>query len=122
MLKMTKQRKRILNYLRNSATPVSAETIYLKEAEHLNLSTVYRALDAFFAHNLVTKFQLKNTTYYLLKTKPHKHYLICEECGNMTEIGCFINDDIKVTAEKHDFLIKYHDLTIYGLCKNCQRD
>ncbi len=120
MLKMTKQRLKILDYLKESNVPVSAEDIYANQREHFNLSTVYRTLDTFFLNGLVNKYQLKNISYYSLKTKTHKHYLVCESCHEMIEIDCFIHQDLKEILKKHSFKISHHDLTIYGLCQKCQ--
>ncbi len=120
MLKMTKQRTKILEFLKKQSSPVSAEDIYIEEFKHLNLSTVYRTLDSFYEHNLVNKYQLKNVYYYTLKTKTHKHYLVCEKCMQLIEIDCFIHDDLKSIIDKYNFNVSHHELNIYGLCSKCQ--
>lgn len=121
MLKMTKQRTRIFEFLKKQNSPVSVEDIFLEESKHLNVSTIYRSLDAFYEHNLVNKYQLNNTTYYTLKTKSHKHYLVCEKCRQMIEIDCFIHNQLKTIANERNFEISRHELTVYGLCDKCQR-
>lgn len=121
MLKMTKQRKQILEILNAYHKPVSAEDIYFNNLEGLTLSTIYRTLDTFYNHDLLNKHQLKNVSYYTLKTKTHKHYLVCEKCNKMIEIDCFIHNDLKEILNKHNFKINHHDLTIYGLCSECQK-
>lgn len=122
MLKMTKQRTRILDFLKVQNSPVSVEDIYLEESKHVNISTIYRTLDAFYEHNLVNKYQLKNIVYYTLKTKTHKHYLVCEKCMQMIEIDCFVHDELKNIINKYNFNISHHELTIYGLCSKCQKN
>ena len=43
MLKMTKQRTLLLDYLKKSTKPLSAEMVYLKLPQgSMNLSTIYR--------------------------------------------------------------------------------
>ncbi|MFP4177693.1 MAG: Fur family transcriptional regulator [Acholeplasmataceae bacterium] len=122
-MRMTSQRKAILAFLEAKRQPQSAEMIHVGLSEQaMNLSTVYRTLDAFFASGLISKSTLNNTTYYYLNQKEHHHYMICLRCHRMFEIDChihYIEDQIR---KQHDFSITHHDLTIYGYCSSCRKD
>ena len=53
MLKMTKQRQQMLNFMQKQKAPLSAEMIYAKlPTGSMNLSTVYRILDTFLQYHL----------------------------------------------------------------------
>ncbi len=120
-MRMTNQRKLILELLNKSHQPKSAEMIIEELPNHtMNLSTVYRNLDAFFAEGIVSKSTMKNTAYYYVSHKDHHHYMICLGCQKMYEIDCHLDDFAVGVANKHHFKITHHDMTIYGYCESCQ--
>ena len=100
MLKITKQRKILLEYLKKKNTPESAEMIFLSLPNGaMNLSTVYRNLDKFCEHHLVEKYQLGNIFYYKLVGPEHKHYLVCDKCGDLIEIDCHLSSYIETETK-----------------------
>lgn len=121
-MRMTRQRKMILDILNKASIPLSAEMIFqdIKD-ENLNLSTVYRTLDAFFAEGVLSKSTMKNTQYYYVNHRHHHHYMICISCQKMYELDCHIDDFAMNIASQHDFTITHHDMTVYGYCKDCQQ-
>lgn len=121
MLKITKQRKIMLDYLKKKNTPLSAEMIFLDlPSGSMNLSTVYRTLDVFVEHHLVEKYHLGNIAYYKMIGDDHKHYMVCEKCSRLIEFDCHVEEYIKKETDKHNFKLRSHDLTIYGVCSQCQ--
>jgi Fur family transcriptional regulator, ferric uptake regulator len=122
-MRMTKQRKMILAIFNHNHQPKSAEMIYDKLPAHeLNLSTVYRTLDLFFSHGVISKSVIGNKAYYYLNKDEHSHYMICIQCKKMIEIDCHLHDLDQALSEQHHFKVTHHDLTIYGLCENCQNN
>lgn len=120
-MRMTKQRKMILDLLAKTEQPKSAEMILLELPDHtMNLSTVYRALDTFFIQGLVSKSNMKNTAYYYINKKSHHHYMICLGCQKMYEIDCHLDHIADQVANEHHFKITHHDMTVYGYCEACQ--
>ncbi len=121
-MRMTHQRKMILNLLSKTHQPKSAEMIFEElPKETLNLSTVYRTLDAFFAQGMISKSTMKNTAYYYINQKNHHHYMICIECQKMYEIDCHLDHIADHVAKQHNFKITHHDMTVYGYCEDCQK-
>jgi len=120
-MRMTKQRKMILDLLAKTEQPKSAEMILLDLPDHtMNLSTVYRTLDTFFIQGLVSKSNMKNTAYYYINKKNHHHYMICLGCQKMYEIDCHLDHIADQVASEHHFKITHHDMTVYGYCSACQ--
>lgn len=121
-MRMTKQRKTILAILNKASTPLSADMIFndMKD-ETMNLSTVYRTLDAFFAEGILSKSTMKNTQFYYVNHRHHHHYMICISCQKMYELDCHIDDFALKVALDHHFKITHHDMTVYGYCENCQQ-
>ncbi len=121
MLKMTKQRTTLLDYLKKSSKPLSAESIFLELPQgSMNLSTVYRSLEAFEKANLVSKTYLNNVAFYKISSHDHKHYLVCRLCHKMIEIDCHVDSFLDEELKKHKFKVESHDLTVYGICETCQ--
>jgi Fur family ferric uptake transcriptional regulator len=119
---MTNQRKEIMNLLKKSSQPKSAEMIYEELPDHtMNLSTIYRTMDAFFQEGLISKSNMNNTAYYYLNHKHHHHYLICLGCQKMYEMDCHIDHIADEVAKNHHFKITHHDMTVYGYCESCQQ-
>ncbi len=121
MMRLTAQRKQILDILKGASLPLSAEMILESlPQDAMNLSTVYRTLDLFFAEEIVSKSYMNHTTYYYLNHKDHHHYMICLNCQKMYEIDCHVHHIADDIAQKHGFKITHHDMTVYGYCKSCQ--
>jgi Fur family transcriptional regulator, ferric uptake regulator len=122
-MRMTKQRKQILDILKQTHHPLSAEMIMNKLPEDaLNLSTIYRSLDFFFAEEVISKSFMNHTTYYYLNQEEHHHFMICTHCQKMYEIDCHIHHIADDIAKQHGFKITHHDMTVYGYCKSCQKE
>lgn len=121
-MRMTSQRKRIYTLLSKTARPKSAEMIYDELPDHtMNLSTVYRTLDAFFTDGLISKSHMNNIAYYYVNKKDHHHYMICLGCQKMYELDCHLNDLTSQVAKDNHFKITHHDMTVYGYCETCQK-
>lgn len=120
-MKMTKQRKLILELLKTSKKPINAEMIYQKLPDQsMNLSTIYRTLEKFFDEGLISKSFLNQTNYYYYNLNKHHHYMICISCHDMIEIDCHLDHFAHEVADEHEFKITHHDMTLYGYCKTCQ--
>ena len=120
MMKNTRQRERIIELLEMNTQPQSAEMIYDSLIDdQINLATIYRSLNLFLEHGLVTKSIINQTSYYTLAKHGHHHYLICLGCNKKEEIECdsHVFDD---SISKSNFQIAYHDLTYFGYCNECQ--
>lgn len=120
-MRMTRQRRMIFDLLKKTRMPKSAEMILSDLPDDtMNLSTVYRTLDLFFAEGLISKSTMKNTAYYYRNDQAHHHYMICLNCQRMYEIDCHLDHIADHVAKDHDFKITHHDMTVYGYCSACQ--
>ncbi len=120
-MRMTQQRKAILNLFKETIKPKTVAMILDELPENsMNLSTIYRILDSFFTAGLILKSTMNNTTYFYLNKKDHNHYMICTTCQKMHEIGCLLGNEANTIAKQHNFKITHHDMTFYGICETCQ--
>lgn len=124
-LKVTIPRTVILKIL-EEAEPhhLTAEDVYqalLEQQEDVGLATVYRVLTQFEAAGLVKKHHFTGgQAVFELEHGSHHDHLVCVSCGKVEE---FIDEVIEERqldiAEKAQFKITDHSLTIYGLCGRC---
>jgi Fur family ferric uptake transcriptional regulator len=125
-LKNTKSRSAILDVLKRSVQPISAEQVFLELKEKnitTNISTVYRTLDALADKNLATKLNITgdNRTLYELNRMMHRHYLVCLGCKKIMAIdSCPLEDYEESLAKETHYLISGHRLDIYGYCPECR--
>lgn len=119
-MRMTKNRNIILEIIKNSTKPLSAELIINKVTPKImDASTVYRSLDVLFNNNYLLKSTLNQTAYYHLNEKDHKHYMQCLKCEKLFEVDCHLHE-LKGLLEKETSLtIISHNLTFFGYCANC---
>jgi Fur family transcriptional regulator, ferric uptake regulator len=125
-LKLTRQRKIILDTLLAMPRHVSAEEIYeasVKKNSSIGLATVYRTLHLLSEAGLIQgrEFGDGQSRYELAYNQHHHDHLVCIHCGKIIE---FENMDIEYLQEqvaiKHSFKIQRHKLELYGECKECQ--
>lgn len=126
-LKVTLPRLRILEILeRAEPHHMSAEEVYktLQDAgEDVGLATVYRVLTQFEAAGLVKRHNFEGGySVFEVDQGEHHDHLVCVRCGNVEE---FIDTEIEnrqaIIAAKTQFKMTDHNLTIYGICRNCPK-
>lgn len=127
-LKKTKSRKAVIDILMKSNEPIGAEQIYynlIKNNTEINLSTVYRTLEALESKGLVTKVSLMDTDRMLFEynKSEHRHYLVCICCKKILTVhGCPLITYEKELEKETNFKIAGHKLYLYGYCSECQKN
>ena len=120
-MRLTKNRKVILNLLEKQKRPLSAQLIYdLLPEKTMDLSTIYRGLEKLYEHNILAKSTLNQTAYYYLNKKDHFHYMLCLGCQKMIKLDCYLELFVAELEKTDNLKIVSHDLTFYGYCSNCQ--
>lgn len=123
-LKYTKQRHSILSVLKKSRVPLSLNQIIKNLDVEMDLSTIYRALDAFEEKQLVNKtVPLEPAlTVYDYNRDIHKHHLTCIQCSKILVIeSCPLEEYEEQVEKETGFIVKRHQLELYGLCSKCQK-
>ena len=126
-LKNTRQRNAVLEVMKDSHAPLTADDIYLRLKEKniaTCLSTVYRTLETLCSKDLVTKSNLldDNKSKYELACKEHRHHLICLSCTKIIHIeDCPLKELEMSLHNKTDFEVTGHKLEIYGYCPACKK-
>lgn len=123
-LRFTKQRADVLSILKMSSLPLSMDELITRLSIEMDLSTVYRILDAFEEKGLINKTILIEPNQNILYTynrKQHEHHLICTSCLEMKLIhGCPLDQYEAEVEEETGYVVGHHQLELYGLCPKCQ--
>ena len=122
-MKATKKRIMILESVRTSPSPVTAEDIYEKLSQSLDisLSTVYRALNAMSDKGIIIKaVRQDGKTYFHFNDHQHKHELICSVCHRSVDVeDCPFDEISRKIAQKTGFVVTGHNMEFTGICPNC---
>lgn len=125
-LRITSHRRMAYAILREAHQPLSTEAVYLAlkaEDSTVNLSTVYRLLEAFHEKGLVDKASTSEDgkTLYELASSVHRHHLHCLSCHRITVVeGCPLEGYEKQLEQTTRFHVTGHKLELTGYCRDCQ--
>ncbi len=121
----TKQKKQIMDVIKNNDKPFTVKDIYEKINSIAGLTTIYRLVDKMVEEDKLKKYIGKdNKTYYqYLEScdKENHFYLKCNSCGNITHIDCDCIDDLYThILNNHKFKLSKKNIIINGICNKCQ--
>lgn len=125
-LKITPQRRLILDIFMAEPGHVSSEELYDKVKRHdasIGQATVYRTLKLLSGCGLAEVVNFDGIARYepSLGAEHHDH-LICEGCGRNIEIvDPVIEKRQEELAAKYGFTLSRHRMDLYGLCTDCRK-
>lgn len=123
-LKVTKQRKSILEILKYEDKPLAAEEVHnkLNINSEMDLSTVYRNLNLLEEKNILLKSSVNGVSFYQLNNDDHKHFITCNICHKKFVIeNCPVHDLEDIIEDETGFIIKGHNFEFTGICPTCQK-
>ncbi len=125
MLKHSKQRESIKQYLETHYTHPTAETVYLdmkEEFPNISLGTVYRNLNLLADMGEIIRISSGNgPDRYDGNTKPHYHF-ICSKCGDVLDIDMEPDTAFMAQAGKNfPGIITGHVTHFFGYCPKCHK-
>lgn len=127
----TKQQQAILNYMENNKdiyVTVSQIARHLKEQKSpVGVTTIYRHLDKFQKEGIVQKIVLDGNSgacyQYIAGTSKGDNLqflLKCENCGEITNMGCSHMQDLySHVLKQHNFNVNPYRTMFYGTCGKC---
>ncbi len=124
MLKYSKQRKSIKNFLVTRYDHPTAETVYLnirREFPNISLGTVYRNLNLLAEIGEIQKLSPGiGPDRFDGNPAPHYHF-ICRHCGCVMDLTVSGLDHINILAgQDFDGEIEGHITYFYGTCPSCK--
>ena len=124
-MRMTRQRRVILEELRAAAEHPSADELYQRVRRRLprvSLATVYRNLELLCERGSARRLDWSGGQMrFDGKTHPHYH-IRCVRCGRVEDAAVQPMDDLEARlAGKTDYRVLGHRLEFVGLCGACRR-
>lgn len=124
-LRLTGQRRRILDFFLKADRHLSQEEIYGALRRYgLGRATVFRTLKMLEECKLVNHVIGSTGTprFEVNLERPHHDHLICIDCGRIQEVRWPKLEEIQErTCRKIGFSPKWHRHEIFGRCKDCSR-
>lgn len=126
-LKMTPQRRLILDTMLKQKDHISPEELYTrvkKRDKSIGQATVYRTLKLLNESSLIEAVDFADgvTRYEPSYGTAHHDHLICEKCGKNIEI---LDETIEARqeqlAKQHGFTLVRHKMYLYGICEDCKK-
>lgn len=127
-IKNTRQRQKLLDLLHQAGRSMSAEEIFAEPAvqgSRLALSTIYRNLDLLQSRGVLIKTVFPDglARYELAGQPEHHHYLVCTRCNRrQTFDACPLKRMESTLEDETGFVIHSHNLMLYGVCPECQKE
>lgn len=124
-LRLTRQRRVVLQAVRDSDGHPDADEIYQRARRQLpkiSLGTVYRTLGVLRDTGLIRELHFgKAQGRYELERGSH-HHVVCSECGRIEDVPASAFSDLAERARvATDFEVREHRLEFAGLCPQCRR-
>lgn len=126
MLKYSRQREFIKEYLDIHRTHPTAETVYLDMKEtfpNISLGTVYRNLNLLADMGEILRISAGNgPNHYDGNTDLHYHF-ICTQCNKVLDIHLEPQVQLdKLAGKDFDGTITNHVTHFFGLCPECNKN
>jgi len=125
--RVTPQRLRVLEAIRESGGHLAADEIYelaRRQAPDLSLSTVYRTITMLRKADIIEELHLaEEHRHYELSAKSDHHHLVCQRCGAVIEFDCPFSEELRRCVEDdYGFEILNVRLSVLGHCPKCRGD
>ena len=122
-LRLTSQRRKILDYLLKSQRHVELEEIYQAlRKEGIGRATVFRTIKLLEECGLVDHVTASDgaSRFEVKIERPHHDHLLCVQCGKVQEVRWPELEEIQErTCRRLGFVPTWHRHEIFGLCQRC---
>jgi Fur family transcriptional regulator, ferric uptake regulator len=123
-LKMTKQRRVIVEELKKLKTHPTATVLYelvIKRLPRISLGTVYRNLDLLAEAGIIQKLETAGTQKRFDGTVENHYHVRCVQCGQVDDIPLPLLGEIEdLLSGLSNYKILSHRLEFQGVCPSCQ--
>jgi Fur family transcriptional regulator, peroxide stress response regulator len=121
-LKMTPQRRAIVEYLERAFHHPTADDVFVAVNERFPLTsraTVYNTLNLLKEASLVREISRDGVVRFDPNLDPHHHF-VCRKCGKVEDLAWDAVPPIDVATIPGDQRVESFDLTLHGLCGACE--
>ena len=122
-LRITKQRRAMLEVLADAQNPLSAEETHSELPNATcDLVTVYRSLDQLERIGVLQLGVRENGTkvYCLSHGHDHHHHLTCRACGRTERVDLCMGEELNQVGYSFGFTDLTHVMEVFGTCPDCK--
>lgn len=123
-LKMTPQRRAIVEYLQDATHHPTADEVLKAVNERFPMTsraTVYNTLNWLKGAGLVREVFEGGHVRFDPNTSDHHHF-VCRRCGRVEDVERELIGDFQIDTFSGHQKIDYFEVTLRGLCSDCQSD
>ena len=124
VLKYSRQREAIKNYLQGREDHPSADMVYdgiREDFPNISLGTVYRNLSLLTELGEILKIPTEGADRFDARITPHNHF-ICKRCGRVMDIMIPVeNPTEKINAQWDGGDVEECRMEFYGICNDCKK-
>ena len=118
--RLTTPRRNIINYIAQSSLPFTAEEL-VEQLPSVGRATIYRTIEVLISGHWLARIHRQDGEHAYMQTHPHKHQLICTECGKIVLFDtCDLDAVLTQLGQRTGFSIHGHALEAFGICQQCQ--
>jgi len=123
-LRMTRQRRLILEELDAPGRHPTADTVYRqvrRRIPNISLGTVYRNLEVLSQAGMIRKLHIGSGQKRYDRTLDEHYHIRCVQCGRIIDLPAEPFGDLEEAARGNSgFDILGHELEFEGLCRQCK--
>lgn len=121
-LKATPQRVAMASVLHVDGH-ISIESLYevmIGKFSSISLATIYKNINLMLENSFIQEVKIPHAKSVYELTKDNHSHIVCEKCGEVSDISLDLNTVIDNATKKSNFKIGKTNLVFSGVCKNCQ--
>ena len=124
VLKYSRQREAIKNYLQGREDHPSADMVYdgiRGEFPNISLGTVYRNLSLLTELGEIIKIPTEGADRFDARVAPHNHF-ICKSCGRVMDSMISVKNPVEeINAQWYGGEVEECRMEFYGICNECKK-
>ncbi|MGN0298239.1 MAG: transcriptional repressor [Lachnospiraceae bacterium] len=124
MMKYSRQREAIKEYLAKQKYHPTADDIYMNLREQypkLSLGTVYRNLNLLTEQGEISRITTQDVDHFDFNTSFHHHF-ICNRCKRVYDISVHTLPVLDQSTEYEVGQVEGYMLSFYGICNQCLKE
>ncbi|MDH4140663.1 MAG: transcriptional repressor [Coriobacteriia bacterium] len=93
-----------------------------RKGKRAGVATVYRAVAAMEESGWLERVGVRGSKalYARCDSPAHHHHLVCTSCGIVLATDCPLEFATHSAKAEHGFTVTEHDVTLYGVCRDCR--
>ena len=120
---MTKQRRIILEKVRNSEDHPTVDMIYQAVREqlpHISLGTVYRNLETLSEKGLINRLTMSASKKHYDHNLTDHYHIRCLNCGRIDDYHLKSSLPVSQVSGNNGYKVQGYNIEFFGICPECQ--